>query len=210
MKLVEVNPASAPSKHDVLQEVKASSLKYPGKILIAFYALFMFVVTCSMTLWLRVASHFYHKSLRDDIEKAQIESVSESLHIVLSGAQRGEVRDAPIKPSVEELKQDLLGSYRETVRVAPGPRTKRKAEELARQTVRIREKIEALQKGKYVWGGVDGLRDDLAKALKQDLYLILKDGDSKAVNFLQYVAVKLIAVDGTEALKNMESGGSAI
>jgi hypothetical protein len=80
--------------------------------------------------------------------------------------------------------------------------TEREAGKLAAKVFKIRSKIERLAKTGSLKGGIKGLLIDLREAMQSPFYKSIKHTDCEGVNFLQFVAVKLIAADGTEALKN--------
>ncbi len=191
-------------------ERRAKSMIYRGAI--AALSGSLFILTLGGTLAARLYSHHSHKSLKVDIEEAQIRSVSESLGIVLAGPNRGERTQKPQALSRARLKEGLLLASRK----GPGVvsfKTIHEANKLAAKIFKIRSKIERLAragspKTQRLWdiesikGGIKGLQGDLRKAMKSSLYQSIKREDCEGVNFLQFVAIKLLAADGTDALKN--------
>ena len=143
----------------------------------------------------RAYSYAANKPLHDRLEKAQAATLAQSLKIVLQGPERGRTSPSPIRPSVQALKIDLVkqGGLK-------APSEKEQADYLAQGAVRIRYTIEKMQRGEFPRGGVQSLRSDLAALMNNPLYRKLKNADSAAINFLQYVAVKLIAVDANSVL----------
>jgi len=173
-----------------------------AQLLVGIFTLVLFFATATATLWLRLYSYLTHKSLSDDIEKAHIKSVSESLHIVLTGPERGRPSASVVPMSLSSLNAGILLAYKNEKKVGAGVETKREADLLAKQTLQIREKIERLSRNERVWGGIDGVRKDLTQAMENPLYQTIATQDCEAANFLQFVAIKLLAADGTEALRN--------
>jgi hypothetical protein len=194
------NPSDA-SFHPPAVEEKtkraAKSIFY--KAAIGVLAGSLFVATFGGTLGARLISHYSHKSLKDDIEQAHIKSVSESLRIVLTGPNRGKRTSKPQELSFAKLKEDLLLSFKKEKGIDAGPETKREAAILAGKVLNIREQIKRLERGEY---RIEDLHSALSDAMNHSLYQTIKRQDSEAVNFLQFVAIKLLAADGTNALKN--------
>jgi hypothetical protein len=131
------------------------------------------------------------QSLREGIEKAQIESLKTTLYIGLSGDDRGRKQEKLVSPSCKELEDDLMRSCHAS--------EWGKAAALAEGVYALREKIENLS-GEFVPGRVESIREDLVKLTGLPLYQRLENDDCKAINFIQYVAIKLLAANGNDAL----------
>ena len=190
-----IDPPSAAKR------VKQAGKLFFCKAAVVVWTALCFVLTLSATLWMRVYSYYKHKSFAEDLEKAQIKSVSDSLNIVLAGPHRGERTHAPADVSVESLKEGLLLAYRVNTGFVAGTETKSESEKLAVQVLEIRKKIERMAQGEIVPGGIAELREDLSAVMNTPLYQLLEREDCEAVNFVQFASVKLIATDGNEALR---------
>ncbi|MBI5272764.1 MAG: hypothetical protein HY861_02130 [Chlamydiia bacterium] len=165
---------------------------------------------CWLTVWFRLYSHFYHKSLHDGIKDAQIQKLKSSFDVIIGGhvgsTTKGAIAlaDQTIEfLSLSELRENILQCHKAIgCKQDPASATK-----LAHAVIAIREKIAKLHRGEFVWGGVEGLREEIAEVMKMQIYQDLenypeshKPKDCFAINFLQVLAVKFVAVDGTAAL----------
>jgi len=175
---------------------------FAAKAGIYFSSALLCILSGSVTFWLRLASQAGRMTILHDIAKAQVASVSDSLRIVLSGSEMGQLKNERIEMNETGLVDGLLLAYRKEKGVVAGASTRAAAKKLARETMEIRSKIERMADGEAVPEGMRGLIGDLSRVMKSPFYQTVEAQDSDAANFLQFIAVKLIAADGSRALSN--------
>ncbi|GEM_PF-2956864 len=149
----------------------------------------------------RLISYVQHRSLFQAIEKARVQKLCECLSLVVEGHRLGQTARLG-QPGAhfgaftnDELKANIL-------QVA-GNADEKEIDRFVAQAVAIKDQIGRLQmNGTSLRVDADSVRANVAKAMRMPLYQALAQSrDCYAVNFLQFIAVKLLSSDGSEALR---------
>ncbi len=138
----------------------------------------------------RAYSYYQNKEFYHDVEQAQIKALGESLNVDLSSSRLGE------KESNFGTGLTLHSLECELFLDNPDLPTTRKRKKIAKKAIEIRDKIAKLQNGEFVFGGIEGIKKDLAEVMAMSEYQKLEDRkDCQAINFLQVAAYMLTDAD---------------
>ena len=181
-------------------------LVYPAMVGIALWT----AVNAVWAMPMRAYSYYQNKEFYHQVEQAQIKALGESLNIDLSSGQLGnEQEGAGNQLTLTSLKEELIKD------VQDNPSLSGKRKKIAKKAIEIRDKIVKLQKGEFVWCGIEGIKKDLAEVMAMREYQNLeRSKDCQAINFLQVVAYMLTDVDcfkiyedyGRKCLENRFAG----
>jgi hypothetical protein len=173
-------------------------------VCLVFGSLFIFTWAALNFWWAgiaRVVTYHNHKTLHEGIEKAQMQKLAEGLEIVVEGKQLGQIAEVDMPGRVigsftqGELTANILKQKGEGADLESASR-------MAKKVVEIKEKIRLLKNESSFSLDVASVREKIAEVMNMPLYRDLeRNSDCYAVNFLQILAVKLIATDGTETLR---------
>ncbi len=194
-----------PLEEKVSKKAPAVSSRVKSAVQLVFGSLFILMWSALNFWWAGIAkavSYNNHKTLHKGIEKAQIQKLTEGLEIVVEGERLGQIADVNTPGKV--LGSFTQGELAANIVQQLGENADREnAIVLAKKVIQIKEKIQRLQKeGSSFSLDVASLRESIGEVMNMQTYRDLASNpDCYAVNFLQILAVKLIATDGTETLR---------
>ena len=164
---------------------------------------FLAVINSFWTSIVRVVSYYNHKSFYDGVEKAQIKKLSEGLDLVV------EPKNLGLKAQFEQSGL-TIGSFSETdlkaniLEQLGSGADERSAARMAKKVIQIRKMVEHLKKnGSSLLIDPTTVRDALSDVMGMHIFRKLASNeDCVAVNFLQFLAVKLVSADANDALRD--------
>ena len=194
-----------PLEEKVSKKAPSIASRVKSAAILVFGSLFILMWSALNFWWAGIAkavSYHNHKTLHEGIEKAQIKKLTEGLEIVVEGERLGQIADVNTPGRV-------IGSFTQrelaanTLELLGEGADRESASLMAKKVIQIKEKIQLLQhQGSSFFLDVASVRDGVGEVMNMQIFRDLANNpDCYAVNFLQILAVKLIATDGTETLQ---------
>lgn len=158
---------------------------------------------------------FPNSTLKKKIEEKRLEKLASVLDLSLSGPNRGHRRTAAPQtgaapsPSYEKRVRRLIGQtqnlYRKQQPFSQPDQDNQACASFISGVLELKKQLrgfqKALQERTLPSDAVAKIRRSMCALMESPVYLALIDCDHPAVNFLQFLSVKLHAADGQEILK---------
>ncbi len=194
-----------PLEEKVSKKAPSVASRVKSAAVLVFGSLFILMWSALNFWWAGIAkavSYHNHKTLHDGIEKARIKKLLEGLELVVEGKRLGQIADVytPGRVIGRFTPQELAANIEQLL----GEGADRESASLmAKKVIQIKEKIQLLQhKGSSFFLDVASVRGEIGEVMNMQIFRDLANNpDCYAVNFLQILAVKLVATDGMETLQ---------
>jgi hypothetical protein len=209
MPRVEEPPEPLVSKKET-QKIDGAVLspvsKSPVKFALACVGICLWSLVQTVLLWplvARLVSYFQHRAFHQAIEAAQIQKLGEALNVVVEGERFGQIARLHKmgKPIGFYTEQQLQENIVQQMGFDADPK---QAAEMAKKTIAVQEMIHRLKKEGSTWRlSVAAVRSQIAEIMHMPIYQkVASNPNCLAANFLQCLAVKWIATDANQALRD--------